>query len=590
MATKGDVNTVMRGSSFKRHALVLALSVFLLTTTTIATAAAAPRSYAQLVDAYFQDYFAANPTQATSVGFHQYDSQLEDFSLAHHQAYQRVLQNYLREFEALDARKLSLNDRDDRELVISNIKAQLLEEQRIQMWRKNPDLYSGSITGSIFTLIKRNFASPEERLRSVIARELQAPRALQSARAVLASPPRIYTDIAIEQLPGNIDFFQTTVPDAFKEVTDSGLRAQFEKSNGQVISALRDYQKFLQQVVLKRSNGNFAIGALNFRLKLEDEEMVDIPLDRLLEIGYGQLHKDQQSFAETARRIDPAKKPLDVLAEVERDHPSAQELIPAAQKMLDGLRQFLVDRKIITVPGGAQATVVETPPFMRATTFASMDTPGPYETKATEAYYNITLPDPAWSREKQEEYLQGYNYPLTSNVSVHEVWPGHYTQFLWLKNNPQLSKVRKLISANSNAEGWAHYSEQMVLDEGYGNNDPRLRLAQLTDALLRDCRYIVGIRMHTQGMTMAQAREFFVKEGYQQPVVGEMETKRGTSDPTYLYYTLGKLEILKLREDYRRKMGSRFSLQEFHDRFIKLGSPPLKLVRREMLGNDSPVL
>lgn len=581
----------MTGSSFKTRALALGLCLLMLAASGAPAATpSAPRAYSQLVDAYFNDYFAANPTQATGVGFHQYDDKLEDFSWAHHQSYQRVLQSYLREFEALDARKLSRLERDDREMLISNIRAQLLEEQRIQMWRRNPDLYSGIITGSIFALVKRNFASPEERLRSVIARELQVPGALTAARSVLSNPPKIYTEIAIEQLPGNIDFFQTTVPDAFKEVTDPSLRQQFEKSNAGVISALRDYQKFLQQVVLKRSNGSFAIGAANYRLKLEDEEMVDIPLDRLLEIGYAQLHKDQQAFAETARRIDPAKKPLDVLAEVERDHPSAAELIPSAQKMLDGLRQFLIDRKIITVPGGAQATVVETPPFMRATTFASMDTPGPYETKATEAYYNITLPDPAWPKEKQEEYLQGYNYPLTSNVSVHEVWPGHYTQFLWVKNNPQLSKVRKLIGANSNSEGWAHYSEQMVLDEGFGNNDPRLRLAQLVDALLRDCRYIVGIRMHTQGMTMAQAREFFVKEGYQQPVVGEMETKRGTSDPTYLYYTLGKLEILKLREDYRRRMGSKFSLQDFHDRFIKLGSPPIKLVRRELLGDDSPVL
>ncbi|MEA2173480.1 MAG: hypothetical protein QOD00_1072 [Blastocatellia bacterium] len=573
---------------FKRWGRALGLCLVVLAQT--ATASAPARSYAQLVDAYFNDYFANNPTQATGVGFHQHDAKLEDFSLAHHQAYQRMLQKYLTEFAALDARKLSQADRDDRDLLVNNIKAQLLEEQRIQMWRRNPDIYSSTVTGSIFALIKRNFAPAEERMRSVIAREQQTPAALQQARRVLSNPPRIYTEIAIEQLPGNIEFFQSTVTDALKDVQDQELRRRFEQSNAGVIAALKDYQKFLQDDLLARSRGNFAIGPQNYKLKLAYEEMVDIPLDRLLKIGYAQLHKDQQSFAETARKIDPSKKPLEVLAEVEKDHPSAQELIPSAQKMLDGLRQFLVDHKIITVPGGAQATVVETPPFMRATTFASMDTPGPYEEKAGEAYYNITLPDPSWPGAKQEEYLQGYNYPLTSNVSVHEVWPGHYTQFLWVKNNPQLSKVRKLLSASTNSEGWAHYSEQMVLDEGYGNGDPRLRLAQLTDALLRDCRYIVGLRMHTQGMTMDQSKEFFVKEGYQQPVVGEMETKRGTSDPTYLYYTLGKLEILKLREDYRRKMGGKFSLQEFHDRFIKSGSPPIKIVRREMLGDNSPVL
>jgi uncharacterized protein (DUF885 family) len=179
---------------------------------------------------------------------------------------------------------------------------------------------------------------------------------------------------------------------------------------------------------------------------------------------------------------------------------------------------------------------------------------------------------------------------LLSNVNVHEVWPGHYTQFLWVKNNPELSKVRKLTGSGSNSEGWAHYSEEMMLDEGFGNQDPKLRLGQLVDALLRDARFIVGIQMHTKGMTMDQAQEFFVNEGHQQPAIGEMETRRGTADPTYLVYTLGKLEILKLREDYRKKMGDTFSLQEFHDRFIKCGAPPIKIVRREMLGNDSPVL
>jgi uncharacterized protein (DUF885 family) len=551
---------------------------------------AKPRSFHALIDAYFEDYFKANPSQATSVGFHQYDRQLEDFSLAAHQNNQRQLLAYLKEFQAINPRPLSQNDRDDREIMIASIQSSLLEEAQVQMWRKNPDAYSGGVTGSIFMLIKRNFAPAPQRLRSVIEREKQIPRALLQAREVLRNSPKIYTDIAIEQLPGNIDFFQTTVPAAFQDVADTALLAEFKRSNDTAIAALKDYQTFLLNDLLPRSNGTFAIGAENYRLKLLYDEMVDVPLPQLLKIGYAQLRKDQRAFIETAHRIDPNKSPEEVLKEVERDHPSAGTLLSSAQQQLDGLRQFLIDRKIITVPGGAQAKVVETPPFARATTFASMDTPGPYETNATEAYYNITLPDPSWPKEKQEEYLQGYNYPLLSNVSVHEVWPGHYTQFLWVKNNPGLSKVRKLTGAGSNAEGWAHYSEEMVLDEGLYNNNPKYRLAQLVDALLRDCRYIVGIKMHTQGMTMAQARGFFVKEGRQQPVVGEMETKRGTGDPTYLMYTLGKLEILKLRDDYKRKMGSSFSLQDFHDRFIKAGSPAVKIVRRELMGRDGPLL
>ena len=562
------------------------VSLLMLSTSTLGK----PRTFNQLVDAYFDDYFKANPSQATSVGFHQYDRQLEDFSLAAHQRNRRMLLEHVAAFQAINPRTLSQGDRDDREIMIATIHSLLLEEDRVQQWRKNPDNYSSAVTGTIFNLIKRNFAPAAERLRSVIEREKQIPRALLQARAVLLNPPKIYTDIAIEQLPGNIDFFKTTVPESFNRVQDKALLAEFKGSNDGAIAALNDYLGWLQKDLLPRSNGTFAIGAESYRLKLLYDEMVDVPLPRLLKIGYAQLRKDQGAFIETAKRIDSNKTPEEALKELEKDHPRANDLLSSAQQQLDGLRQFLIDKKIITVPGGTQAKVVETPPFARATTFASMDTPGPYEANATEAYYNITLPDPNWSKEKQEEYLEGYNYPLLSNVSVHEVWPGHYTQFLWVKNNPQLSKVRKLTGAGSNAEGWAHYSEEMVLDEGLYNNDPRYRLAQLTDALLRDCRYVVGIKMHTQGMTMDQARKFFVEEGRQVPVVAEMETKRGTGDPTYLMYTLGKLEILKLREDYKRKMGAQFSLQEFHDRFIKAGTPPVKIVRRELIGRDGPLL
>jgi len=566
------------------------ISVLLLGFVAVVSVNAKARSFQEVVDAYFDDYFKANPSVATSVGFHQHDNQLEDFSLAAHEQTRRRLQKYLAQFEAIKPQTLSPLDRDDREIMIATIHSALLEEERVQMWRKNPDNYSSAVTSSVFSLIKRNFAPPAERLRSVIEREKQIERALQQARLVLQNPPKIYTDIAIEQMPGNIDFFRVTLPDAFKSVSDTALVTEFTRVNDATIAELKNYQSWLQQDLLPRSNGTFAIGAENYRLKLLYDEMVDVPLPRLLQIGYDQLHKDQAAFVETARRIDAEKTPEEVLKELEKDHPSADNLLSSAQLQLDGLRQFLINKKIITVPGGAQAQVAETPSFQRATTFASMDTPGPYEMKATEAYYFVTLPDRSWSKEKQEEYLEGYNYPLLSNVSVHEVWPGHYTQFLWLKNNPELSKVRKLTGAGSNSEGWAHYSETMVLDEGLYNNDPRYRLAQLVDALLRDSRYIVGIRMHTEGMTMDQARAFFVKEGHQVPVVGEMETKRGTGDPTYLMYTLGKLEILKLRADYQQKMGGQFSFQDFHDRFIKAGTPAIRIVRRELMGADGPLL
>jgi len=239
---------------------------------------AKPRSFQQLVDAYFDDYFKANPSQATNVGFHQYDAQLEDFSLSAHARARRRLVEYLAAFQALDPRALSENDRDDREIMIATIHGSLLEEDRIQQWRKNPDNYSSAVTSSVFSLIKRDFAPPEERLRSVIERERQIPRALTQARQVLANPPKIYTEIAIEQLPGNTDFFQTTVPAAFKDVKDAALLAELKQSGDAAIAALKDYQAWLQKNLLPRSHGTFAIGAENYRLKLLYDEMVDVPL------------------------------------------------------------------------------------------------------------------------------------------------------------------------------------------------------------------------------------------------------------------------------------------------------------------------
>ena len=366
---------------------------------------------------------------------------------------------------------------------------------------------------------------------------------------------------------------------------DTALLAEFTAANDAVIAALGDYKKWLQDDLLPRSTGAFAIGADTYRKKLAADEMIDMPLDDLLAIAEQDLRKNQAAFADTARRIDPKATPMQVLARVQADHPPASKLLAVTQGELDALGRFMTDHHIVTVPQAAPARVQETPPFLRATTTASMDIPGPFETVATEAYYNMTLPDPAWPPAEVAEFMRQWYYAAISNVSVHEVWPGHYLQFLYAKSFP--SDVRKVFGANSNSEGWAHYCEQMVIDEGFHGDDPRYRLAQLQDALLRDARFIVGIRMHTKGMTVPEAEDFFMKEGYQPRPVAKSESKRGTSDPTYGYYTMGKLMILKLREDYKAHQaatGAQYSLQSFHDSFIRLGPLPLALIRKAMLG------
>jgi uncharacterized protein (DUF885 family) len=445
--------------------------------------------------------------------------------------------------------------------------------------------------------MERKFASPDERLKSLIAREKQMPQVFVDARKNLKNPPKISTEIAIEQLPGIISFFQNDVPAAFKEATDEKTKAEFTKTNAAVIAALEDYQKWLKADLLPKSQGDFRIGADTFSKKLDYDEMVDTPLDKLLEIGYANLHKNQEEFKRIAAEVDSSKTPQQILEELGQNHPAPDHLLDSFRATFDGLIAFIRQKNIITIPSDIRPILEETPPFMRATTFASMDTPGPFEKIAKEAYFNVTLPDAKMTPAEVEDYMHSFNIGTILSTSVHEAYPGHYIQFLWVPQAP--SKIRKLFGAASNAEGWAHYCEQMMLEEGYGQpgtgaKDAReaklLHLGQLQDALLRNARFIVGIKMHTGKMSFEEAVDFFVKEGYQSREVGLVETKRGTSDPTYLYYTLGKLQILKLREDLEKKEGASFSLQKFHDNFMRQGFPPVKIVRKALLGEDSPTL
>jgi uncharacterized protein (DUF885 family) len=567
---------------------LIATPVLIVTVVLCAAPKVNQADFDRLVDRYFDDFFHYNPTQGTSAGFHQYDAQLEDYALATMASQIRSLRHFLTEFEQFPATVLTPEQAADRELVIRNIQSQLLELENIRMWEKNPDKYSSGITNSAFVIMSRTFAPAEERLKSLVARERLMKTALGQARANLRNPPRIYTEVAIEQLPGDIEFFKHDVPAAFQGVSDSKLLDDFHAANQAVIEALGEYQKFLKNNLLARSKGDFRIGADNYRQKLLDDEMVDTPLDKLLAAGYQNLRQNQQAFRETAAKIDPKRTPQEILQDLEKDHPAPDRLLQSFRDVLGGMRAFIVQHKIVDIPSTVEPIVEETPPFARALTTASMDTPGPFEKIAKEAFFNVTLPEPGWSRERTEEHMAAFHRGTIVSTGVHEVYPGHYVQFLWIKQAP--SKVRKLIGAGSNEEGWAHYCEQMMLDEGYGNGDLKLRLGQLQDALLRNARYVVGIEMHTGKMTFEQGVDFFVKEGYQTRAIAELETKRGTSDPTYLVYTLGKLEILKLREDYRKLRGAKFTLLDFHDAFLRQGFPPIKIVRRAMLGNDSPVL
>src|SRR5689334_20973905 len=331
---------------------------------------ASPRAtqadFDKLVDQYFDEFFHYNPTQGTAAGFHQYDRQLEDYSLATIAAEIRSLRAFLTKFEQFPVSGLPADTAADRDLVIHNIQSQLLSLETIRMWEKNPDVYSSSITNSAFTIMSRSFASPEERLRSLIARERLMKNVLGQARHNLRNPPRIYTEVALQQLPGIAGFFRSDVPAAFKKVTDRKLLDEFHASNDAVIAALSEYQTFLKNDLLPRSKGDFRIGPENYSKKLSLDEMVDLPLDKVLAVGMQNLRQNQEAFRLTAARVDPKRTPQDILQDLEKDHPPADHLLDTFRDVLGGLRQFIADHKIVTIPSTIPPIVEETPPFMRA--------------------------------------------------------------------------------------------------------------------------------------------------------------------------------------------------------------------------------
>ena len=561
----------------------------------------ANQTFSFLADQYFdQVYFKFSPTTGTSAGLHQYDTQLEDYSAAGVQREITALHTFEKKLEAIDPKALDAEPAADYEILLNSIRSQLVQLEVIRGWEKNPDSYSSGVTNSIFVIMERPYAPVNVRLRAAVERERQIPQVFAEARKNLKNPPHIYTEIALEQIDGLVSFFQNDVPSAFATADDAEAKADFAKSNAAVIDALKSYGAWMKTDLLPRSNGDFRWGADTFSKQLGYNEMVDIPLDRLLQIGYADLHKNQAEFARVAKEIDPTKTPQQELAELATMHPAPDKLLQAFHDRFNSEVGFIRSHHIITIPSDVEPTLEETPPFMRATTQASMDPPGPFETHSTKAYFNVTLPDPSWSAQRTSEYMAAFNTGTIVSTSVHEAYPGHYVQFLWTPQFP--SKIRKLIGANTNIEGWAHYCEQMMLDEGYGEpgfgatteREARLiRLGQLQDALLRDARFVVGIRMHTGvggALTIPEAEDFFVNQGYQSRPIAEVETKRGTSDALYLYYTLGKLEIMKLRDDVKKKEGAAFNLENFHDEFMRQGFAPIKVIRKAMLHDDSPVL
>jgi len=469
--------------------------------------------------------------------------------------------------------------------------------QDMATFERNPMVYTRAADLNVY--VQRNFAPLEDRVRSLTAIESQIPNILIAARTNLDEVlPKPYVELAIEMAKGASDFLKKSLPPAVAGVKDEQVRIAFENANRKAAHAVNDYATWLEREKLSKASLNFALGEEKFRRLLAQTELVDLPPQKILEVGMAQLKAEQEAFADAAQKIDPSKSPVEVFRQIQSEHPTPQNLIPGVSKDLDKIRKYVVNRHLVSIPSDVRPKVKETPQYERATSFASMDTPGPFEKRATEAYYYVTPTENDWPEKQKQEWLTAFNYYTSDITSIHEAYPGHYVQFLHLNESPA-SKVEKIFDSYAFTEGWAHYCEKMMLDEGYGsatNSTPseddvkraaKYRMAQVDEALLRLCRLCVSIKMHTQNMSIDEATKFFQENCYYEEKPARQEAMRGTFDPGYLSYTLGKLEILKLRDDYKAQEGDEFSLEKFHNELLNHGMPPIRLLREIMLKDQS---
>jgi len=523
--------------------------------------------FRSIADAYIDWNYATHPTWATRDGIHDHDGQLGKWTREAIESQILSLKRYETRLMGVEAAALDDDAYYDLQVLKLQIAGAALDLAEIRSWEKNPNFYREVISSGLYSLASLGFDSPERRMALAAERLKRVPDVLAAGRENLTHPPRIFTEVAIDEFSGTYAFLKTSLPQAFAAVKDDAVRARFNEALKPALEAIEKFVDWMRKDLLPASTGSFALGADLYRRKVALDEGIDLPIDELLQRGRDLLRSTQEEMKKIA-----GDKPVKAqLRESSRDRPAAERLIPETQAMLDRLKAWASE--VTSVPPDAECRVQETPAFRRSLSFASMETPGPFEKVARDAYYSITLPDPAWSTDRQEQHLSFFNKYSLPLISVHEAYPGHYVQFLHVQK--VTSRVRKIFGCASFSEGWAHYCEQLYVER---NPEPMLHLHQLQLALVRICRYLAGIEMHAKGMTYEQAVELFVNEGYMERVAAEREARRGTADPTYLVYTLGKHEILKLRDEYRGRTGA--SLRAFHDELLATGYPPVPIARK----------
>jgi hypothetical protein len=524
---------------------------------------------------FIETYFEANPLFATYQGRHEYDGLFPDWSEAGLTRWMRRLHQLRDSAAAFPIDSSNTSARFEQEYVIAVIDRDLFWGERADLPHRNPEFYTGGLDPNVY--LAREYAPLPERIRAFTRYATNLPAALAHARSNLRTPmPKAYARIGQGRITGLAEYLEASVPAVFASVSDTTLQRQFATANAGAAQALRKLSAWFGQQE-KQGTDNFALGPERFSEMLRLTEGVDLPLDSLESRGREDMDRNLIALKEACGRYAPGQSIQRCVARMNA-HKAPGSPVQAAMQQLDTLEAFVRAKNLVSVPGSERALVRESPPYQRFN-FAYIDIPGPYEKNLPSIYY-ISPPDPAWPKAEQEAYVPGAADLLFT--SVHEVWPGHFLNFL--HSNRAKSKFGQVFVGYAFAEGWAHYAEEMMWEAGLGNGDPETHIGQLMNALLRSARYLSAIGLHTKGMTIAESERLFREQAYQDPGNARQQAARGTYDPAYLNYTLGKLMIRKLREDWTGSRGGRDAWHDFHDRFLSYGGPPIPLVRRAMVG------
>jgi len=536
------------------------------------------------VDDYLRYLYEVQPTGAALDGVHAYDDLLEDLGRSALETQARTLSGFARRLDEISLDGLTEVERVEHPVIAANIRGRIFEIEEVRTWEKNPQFYADIVATSLATQALFPYATEDERARRVLSKLRQVPRLIQAAGDNVKDPPGIYAKVGMETMRGVLKFIEHDLPKAFAAVDDLHLLGDLADASVEAGDAVKAYVRHLEEEVAPRARASFRLGRERFEQKLKLEEGISLGVDKLLAIASRELWAAQEEFRRLAARVN-GSDPMAVWRRAKEDHPAPGGLVQEAQKQLDRLVTFIERHDLVTIPPGESLLVAPTPDFYRWT-FASMWTPGPFETKAVRSYYYVTDADPSWPAERQIEHLRDFNYPTLWSISIHEAYPGHFLHALHLRQIESRLRKSLLFSAASAVEGWAHYCEQMMMEAGFEKGDPHVRLGQLAESLIRLARFIVGIRLHAEDMSVEAGMRFFRDEAFMEETGARREAERGTFDPTYMVYSAGKLMLLKLRADYKAQQGSRFSLREFHDTLLGNGALPIWAQRRLMLPGD----